>query len=101
MDNNTLYIINIVVSIIVYLIVFCSLNKYNCTRNNGLYLPIRTFVTPFREFISGNFVLFLQMILSIDTPYLFIIIAVILTAIYIKYIKKNKKQVNDNKVKVI
>ena len=82
------------------------MNYYNCIREHGIFLPIRGFITPFREFISGNFSLFFKMIFSIDTPYLFIIISSISTAVYVHYYKddddnSNKNIKNNKNIKII
>ena len=98
MNTGIVYFISVIVSILLYLALYCSLNKYNCIRNNGLNLPLgyAHFIGPWVEIIKGRFDLGFRMIfLSLNTPYLFIFLGLIATYVYLNFIKTDDVEEED------
>ena len=94
-----MYLISFIISIILYIFVYCIENKYNCTRFNTLNLPLgfNNIIGPFEELIKGRSNIFWRMIFSLNTPYLFIILGFIITTGYIIYNKYYKNTDNKDK----
>ena len=99
MNDSFTYLISIIFFVFIYLAIYCGMNKYNCQKRGSIYLPLgREFVSPFEELWQGRIKLFFQMIFSLNTPWLFILIGVIVAAIYIHFIKEKDDvdEENDN-----
>ena len=88
-------LISIYVGIFIYYLYLCS-NLSFCKVNDRFKLPIDGFYTPFTNIFSGNVLRGLYIFFSLKSPYLFIIISIILglsiNYFYNKYIDKIKKE---------
>lgn len=87
MRDSTIILLSIPVSISLYLILFCSINRFNCMRNNSLNLPLGTshLFGPFMEFFKGRFRLAFNMLFTFQNPWLFIILGILVSFGYIIY----------------
>lgn len=85
MNNGALYFRNALISVLLYLIIYCSINKYNCIRHKGVNLPLGyvNIFKPFIHILYGRSKLGLRMLFSFNTPYLFIMLSLLYTAIVI------------------
>ena len=89
MFNALIYGLSIFISIFLYVLVYCGMNKHNCYNNKKIDLPIgKEMIAPFQELINGRYTLFFTMMFSINTPWLFIIIGLVGCAIYINFFAK-------------
>jgi hypothetical protein len=96
MNDSLTYVISVIFFVFIYLAIYCGMNKYNCLKRGGIYLPIgKELISPFEELWQGRIKLFFQMIFSINTPWLFILIGVIVAAIYIHFIKEKEDDVDE------
>ena len=97
MNNGALYFRNGLISVLLYLIIYCSLNRYNCIRHKGINLPLGyvNIFKPFIHIIYGRPILGLRMLFSLNTPYLFIMLSLLFTAIVI-YREDNDDKDNKN-----
>jgi hypothetical protein len=98
MKDSTIVSLSIPISIIVYLILFCSMNRHNCVRNKSLNLPLgfSHIFSPFIEFLNGRIGLFFKLLFTIQNPWLFIIIGLILSGGYVLYRRLNSTDLEDD-----
>ena len=87
MKDSTIILLSIPISIVLYLMLFCSMNRFNCVRNNSLNLPLGTshIFGPFVEFFSGRYRLAFNMLFTLQNPWLFIILGILVSFGYIIY----------------
>ena len=97
MKDSTIVSLSIPISIIVYLIIFCSMNRHNCVRNKSLNLPLGLshIFSPFIEFLNGRIGLFFKLLFTIQNPWLFIIIGLIISGGYVFYRRFNTEIIDD------
>ena len=87
MKDSTIILLSIPISIVLYLMLFCSMNRFNCVRNNSLNLPLGTshLFGPFVEFFKGRFGLAFNMLFTFQNPWLFILLGILVSFGYIIY----------------
>lgn len=97
MKDSTIVSLSIPVSIVLYLILFCSMNRHNCVRNKSLNLPLGTshIFSPFIELFKGRVGLFFRLLFTIQNPWLFIIIGLLISSGYVLYRRINSPNVED------
>ena len=97
MNNVFIYSVSVLISIILYVIVYCSINTNNCRGEKGISLPLaKEFVVPFIELSKGRIGLFFRLLFSLNTPWFFIIMSLIIVRFYLFYMNLEDEEKNDN-----
>lgn len=101
MNNVLIYSVSVLTGLILYVIIYCSINTNNCKGEKYIHLPLgKEFMVPFIELFNGRISLFFRLIFSLNTPWFFIMMSLIIARFYIFYINLEDEDNNENKEKL-
>lgn len=86
-----LLLTSIIIGLIFYYFIICLI--FNCQSLNSDHykLPIEGFIVPFKQLKKGKIVNFIKLLFTINNPYIYMIVSIIIASLLIVKTLKTKK----------